>query len=92
MIKKTCGALALSLLLGMTSCSDDTFWEGETGHGSIALSIERNSSVKDAVPQTRAEGSDLFTVPDVKDFKIHLKKADGSTHTHLFHDEFVTNI
>lgn len=93
MIKKVCSVLAVTFLLGVASCSDDNPWmEGNDTQGAIKLSLSTDASVKEVAPQTRAEdvADGLFTVPAKEDFKIHLKRADGSTHTHLFHDEFVT--
>lgn len=90
MIKKVCGVLGASLLLGLSSCSDDNPWVGEAGHGAIELSISRNSVVKDAVPVTRADGNELFKMPELTDFNIHLKKGDGATHTHLPYDDFIS--
>lgn len=89
MFKKTCGVLALSLILGLSSCSDDNPWMGETGHGAIKLALSADGNVEDVIPHTRADGADYFEKPTASQFNIHLIKPDGQIHTDLSHDEFV---
>lgn len=55
------------------------------------MNLTADGSVKDAVPQTRAE-NELFRVPELSEFNIHLKRADGTTHKHCPHDKFVEDI
>lgn len=90
-MKKTYGAFAAALLLGgLASCSDDNPWiDLGDGQGAIKLSLQADGNVATGHPQTRANASDLFEVPSVNDFKIHLLKSNGETHIHCFHDEFL---
>lgn len=90
MIRKTCGFLAATLLLGFASCSDDNPWTGvESGKGAIRLSLKADGNVMSAIPQTRAEEGNLFMLPEMKDFRIHLMKPNGETQLHCYHDEFL---
>lgn len=77
MIKKTYGVLALSLLAGLASCSDENPWMGEAGHGAIKLNLTADGHVDQAAPATRAADA-VFDVPDAADFSIHLSHSDGS--------------
>ena len=88
MKKKTYGAIAAALVLGLTSCSDDNPWMGEAGQGAIKLTLTADGSVKDAVPGSRAEGSDYFEVPSAEKFSIELSHADGTTKVYPMLDDF----
>lgn len=75
MNKKTCGALALSLMLGLASCSDEAPWSSSDSEGGIKLELSADGRV---MQQTRADDAVSPIVPETGDFAISLKKADGS--------------
>lgn len=88
MLKKICGVLGASLILGLASCSEDNPWMGDNGKGAIKLNLSADGSFKDELPQTRADGSEYFDLPDVEDFYIHLYK-EGQLHSSYTHSEFM---
>ena len=70
------GVCMLAGLMALSACNDDNPWMGPAGRGGISLQVNADGSVKDALPQTRAD--QLFSVPDANDFSIKLEKIDGS--------------
>lgn len=75
MIKKTYGALAVALLLGLSSCSDDAPWYGSDSEGGIHLELSSDGRV---VSQTRADDWVSPIEPSVDEFSVSLKKSDNS--------------
>ena len=75
MNKKTYGALALSLLLGLSSCSDDAPWYGSDSEGGIHLELSADGRV---ASQTRADDSVSPIEPSADEFSVSLKKSDNS--------------
>lgn len=77
MNKKTYGAIAMSLLLGLTSCSDETPWGGSGAEAGLKLRLTADGRVMN---QTRASEQDYESpvVPEVESFTISMTSKDGS--------------
>lgn len=75
MVKKSCSALALSLMLALASCSDDAPWAGSDTEGGIRLNLSADGTV---VRQTRADDGVILDTPAPEAFGISLTSSDGS--------------
>lgn len=89
MKKKTYGAIAAALVLGLTSCSDDNPWMGSEGCGTIRLSLSADGSLNASTPKTRADGQDFFTVPEATDFSIRLEHSTTGKVHEFEHDKLI---
>lgn len=89
MLKQTSSLLGALLLLGLSACNDENPWLGDAGTGAIRLNLTADGNVKDAIPQTRAEGNGLFAVPGASEFNIRLEKKDGTWSKSYLHDDFL---
>lgn len=71
------GLLMLGVLAAgvITSCSDDSIWNGPEGEGAITLNFEMDSKV---MRHTRADDTMSPVVPDKSQFCVALEKSDGS--------------
>lgn len=76
MKKKSYGMLAMSLLLGLASCSDEVPWSSSDSEGSIKLELSADGRI---MSQTRAQdGDETAQAPGVEEFSVSLKTPDGS--------------
>lgn len=67
--------LSAALCAGLTSCSDESPWQGSDTEGGISLNLSTDGRV---MRQTRADDSVSPVVPETASFSVSLSKSDGS--------------
>lgn len=67
----------MGVAAGITACSDDNPWAGESGQGGLRLNLATSAEVINARPQVRS-GEQGPEAPEAENFSVKLEKNDGS--------------